>query len=583
MEPGILLMKSYYAVQEDLRTDPYLKYILFLSLFLAGFWFWWRLPNFATADEYGRLLRPMKSAGYFLSDPGFDSLRRGATEGGASDATFYFHGLLLVPVFVIVVLTGNLGTFAGFAGIESRFTLWHTVPEWYWTLSLVVLRLTNVLLVVSIVYLTYRISVVVASRRAGQLSSVLTALSLAVIHTAHEANEDTPMLFLLLLVLYLSLRYANGRDNSYFLIGCALGGLAIAFKITGGVAVLFLGTAFVFRDIDSLRPLHHSVYSMWRPKVMITGFLIGFFIIYIGKPKFLFSGPGWFVENYVTRFARKAGTSTESHPIGYIALLRYLNGFGLPLTLGVIGGLIAGLRRCIREGLDRKGELIILIGIGAYLLVFIVFWHDFKTHHVLPSIPLLLVPLGITLARHFDDGNRAIRVVAVLLLVTTSVYAGAGAYQFANDPRDEATSWLKSEADPNATMTVYENSVADLGIIHGQNLDRYDFVEEPGVSQSIANDSAYTEWMVSTSERNPHYIQALGESSLHNPVQYPERAAFKQRLLEGDHSGYIVVAEFGQRPQERSRVERLLRAGIVPSLEKRQGYIVLLVRDETPS
>src|SRR5699024_2307294 len=46
-----LLGRAKRRIIADLRTDPYLLYILFLAMVLAGFWFWHRIPQFATVDE----------------------------------------------------------------------------------------------------------------------------------------------------------------------------------------------------------------------------------------------------------------------------------------------------------------------------------------------------------------------------------------------------------------------------------------------------------------------------------------------------------------------------------------------------
>jgi hypothetical protein len=569
-------LKTHYQqlsarVRDDIRSDPKLKYILALSLFVSAFWFWWRIPNFVTPDEYRRVAQPMKVAYFVFSDPGIDALHRLAEEEAGRDATTYLHGLALIPVFILVVLSGELNTLmeAGSVGVDNIFALWNMVPAWFWTASLVVTRLLNVILVVCSVYMTYRIGTELADRQAGRIASIFTALSLAVIHTAHEVNEDTPALFLLLVVFYLSILYVRTEDRQYFLLGCALGGLAIAFKLTAGIAVIFLGTAFVLVALDKPDPLG----ALWQPRPLIYGLLLGSITIYVGIPNLLLRGPEWIIDaRIVGSFSNK--TAATVAPQGYNALLAYLNSLGFPLAIASISGGAVTLYQLITRADRNKGEIILLAGLGSYLLVFFVLWQDFSTHHVLPSIPLLVLTFGITLSRYAETRTNVARVVFVVLLLTTSLYAGIGLYQFTNDPRDEAADWLKSNADPDDTVAVFSNSPTGHGLVHGQPIDHYTFGREPGDPGE-----PYTEWLVSTPDRGPEYIMHSGSTG--SPEQHPRRAEFYDQLMNGDHHGYIVAAEFGARPEVRGRISELLLAGVIPTIEKRKHYKIIFAKNES--
>lgn len=507
----------------------------------------------------------MKVAYFVFSDPGIDALYRLAEEEAGRDATTYLHGLALIPVFLLVVLSGELNTLmeAGSVGVTNIFALWNSVPAWFWTASLVVTRLLNVMLVVCSVYMTYRIGTELADRQAGRIASVFTALSLAVIHTAHEVNEDTPGLFLLLVVLYLSILYVRTEDRQYFVLGCALGGLAIAFKLTAGVAVIFLGTAFVLVALDKPDPLA----ALWQPRVLVYGLFLGSIMIYVGIPNLLLRGPEWFFQfRIVGAYSTKTGISTV--PRGYSALFAYLNALGLPLAVASISGLAVAVNRLIAKTDRCKGEIILLAGLGTYLLVFGILWQDFKTHHILPSVPLLLLSLAIVMTRYSETEPTLTRVVFLVLLLTTSLYAGVGLYQFSNDPRDEAAGWLASNAGPDATVTTFSNSPGEDGLVHGLSLDHYTFGREPGDPGE-----PYTEWLTSTPDRNPDYIIYGG--GIRGSEKYPRRVEFKTRLIHGDHYDYILAAEFGEQPTDRSLYSKLAYAGIQPQLEKRAGKQII--------
>lgn len=561
-----LFGQIYGQLRADLQYDRLLKYILFGTILCAGFWFWWRIPNFVSADEYRRIGQPMKLGRFLFTDSVADTIRQAAEEGIGRDATTYLHGLVLLPLFIVVVLSGELGTLISVSGAESTFALWNAVPAWFWTAALVMTRLLNVVLVVGAVYVTYRIGTVLADRQAGRIAATFTTLSVGVIHTAHEINEDTPALFLLLVVLYLSVRYVQTENRHYFFAGCGLGGLAIAFKLTAGVAVVFLGTAFLLTAVTKPDPRT----ALWKPRLLVYGLLLGAVTIYVGIPNLLLRGPEWLIQSRIIggQAAKAGGTSI---PHGYSALIAYLNGLGLPLAIATASGLLATIGR-ISNNDYRNEEFVLLAGLAVYLLVFFGLWQDFKTHHVLPSIPLLTIVFGVTLSRYYDERPDIARIAFVILLVTTTLYAGAGLYQFTNDPRDEAADWLQSEASPEATVTVFENSPAREGLVHGRPVDHYQF----GRAADFPGDP-YTEWLLSTPDREPEYIQL---SRIRDTDQYPRRAEFEDRMLNGDRYGYVIAAEFGE-PTTQSRNSELLFAGLVPEVEKRADYKIIFAKNES--
>jgi hypothetical protein len=208
------------------------------------------------------------------------------------------------------------------------------------------------------------------------------------------------------------------------------------------------------------------------------------------------------------------------------------------------------------------------MGTIVYLLVFFVLWSDFKTHHILPSVPLLMISFGIAFSKYSNEWPSYAWIVLVIILLSTTLYVGVGLMKFTDDPRDEATNWLETEADTEAVMTVFGNSPPKAGLVHGQPIDHYQFgqTSEPGES--------YTEWILSTPDRNPRYIQTT--PTIRNEDRFPRREKFNTRLIDGDHYGYVVAAEFGERPRVRSRQQTILYAGIEPNIEKRYKYVVIL-------
>lgn len=61
-----------------------------------------------------------------------------------------------------------------------------------------------------------------------------------------------------------------------------------------------------------------------------------------------------------------------------------------------------------------------------------------------------------------------------------------------------------------------------------------------------------------------------------NSDEHPRRKKFVDSLVNDDHYGYTIVAEFGEPPNERTRQSELLYAGIKPNIEQRSDYVVIL-------
>lgn len=571
------------TVEADLRADPRLRYVLLFALLLTGFWFWWRSPNFATPDEYGRLLRPMKAGGEFVADPSPASFVRGATDGVPQGATFYLYAITLVPAALLVVLTGRLEEFGSFAGFESRWDLWHAVPEWYWEVSVLTARLANVLIAVAAIYVVYRIGTAAWDRDTGIYGALALSLVLAFVASAHEIDEDTTMVLALLVTTYLALRFAQSGARRYAYWGAFAGGLAIGFKLTAGTAVFVLLAALVVRAGTESDTGWRGVaeWTVERPRLIATMAAIGAVTIYVSRPHVLLEGPGAILyrASWATSYSSTAGSTP---PRGFAPAHALLSAAGLPLAIGAV---CAVGWHAIRSLTDRAESLlpsVLLPAVAVYVLVF-GSWTHIKAHHILPAVVLGVVLLARPLARmRRPDAGRGVRIAAAVLLVSAALFAGAGTVSFATDPRDGAADWVAENVGENETLLVYENSVADVGIVHGEPVEHYDFVEEVGVSGSVANDSAYTDWIVSSPERAPEYVMVtasgVGYTSEASRAaeRHPRRAEFFERLVDGDHFGYEVAVEFGERPTDRSYASDLLRAGVVPEVEKREPYVLIL-------
>jgi len=574
-----LLARGVGTVATDLREDRRLRYLLVGAALLCGFWFWHRVPNFATRDEHSRLLDVLVAYGSVAADPSIESLQQGVAWGRVPfGATFYLFGLAVLPVVLLAVLLGQLEVLTTFAAPSAEFGYfpsWQATPSWFWTGALVMVRLLNVLLAVGCVYLTYRVGRVVWGRTAGHLAGLLLTLTFGFLTIAHEGGEDMPALFFVLLALYLLVRYVQAGRRWRFFAASAAGGAAIAFKLTAAPVVALVLAAHLLRAGRTDDPWRALV----RPTLLVPGALLGAVAIAVGFPTLLVGGldaVAWrLLENPGARASHPTGPDA---PVWWWFLRGYFSGMSLPLFLGAVAGVGATLLRVGRRR-AAPGTLLVVTGLALWVGLF-AGWHDFRVHHLLPTFPLLALLLANAVTDLREWNPAVARPVMALLLVTTAIYASMGTVGFASMPRDDAEAWLADNADENDTVEVYRVNIQDTAIPHGMAVNHR-------FQERTAQDPC------------PEYIQ-LGYRDLLYLKQgtyyrngEPQRKYI--RSLVEEETDYEIAAEFGERPPDfvpqratPGDYTDLLRYGVVPQTDqfadeqelRANQYTLILQRSE---
>lgn len=557
-----LLGRATRQFVDDVRTDPYLKYILLGATLLCGFWFWHRIPNFATRDEHSRLMDVLVAVGTVLGDPSLESLREGVVWGRVPfGATFYLFGLAVLPVVVVAAIVGQLDAFLHFRNPSWEFGFyesWAATPEWIWIASLALIRLFNVALAVGCVYVTYRIGAASRDRATGRLAAVLLSLTFGFLTIAHEGGEDMPAVFLLLTTVYLCLRYVQDGEWTLFHAASALGGLAIAFKLTMAPVVVLIGLTHVLRAVEAPGDWRTE---LRRPKLLVRGASLGLLLILLGFPTALVGH----VDQVVVRIfggstGRMVHATGPDAPIWWWFLRGYFSALGLPLFVAAVGGVVASAVHLARRPTERIESVLVLAPLVLFVLLFSL-WHDFRVHHLLPTFPFIALLLAASLERLRERRPPVARPLVAVLLITTAIYAGVGTAGFASMPRDEATDWLEENAAENATMETYRRNMQDAAVPHSMN-----------VNHAYGADDGEL-------EPCPEYIQLGYRDLLYlKPGTYyrtePNRRDYVRDLLEEEYN-YEIVAEFGERPPNfvpqratpGSAVD-LIRYGIVPQTDQ---------------
>ena len=557
-----LLARGPALLAADLREDRALRYLLLGAALLCGFWFWHRVPNFATRDEHSRLLDALVAYGSVAEEPTLESLRQGVVWGRVPfGATFYLFGLAILPVVLLALALGQAGILAGFAAPSPEFGYypsWVGTPAWFWTGALLAVRLVNVLLAVGAVYLTYRLGRVVWNRRAGLLAGGLLTLTFGFLTIAHEGGEDMPAVFFVLLALYLLVRYVQDGRRWRFLAASTAGGVAIAFKLTMVPVVVLVLVAHVLRA----RQAEDVVGALLRPTLLVPGALLGAVAIAAGFPTLLAGRVDLVAYRLLGNPAARAAQATgPDAPVWWWFLRGYLSGLSLPLFLGAVAGVGASFSRTVR-GRANDGTLLVLTGLVLWVGLF-AGWHDFRVHHLLPTFPLLALLLAGTLVRFEGRRPSLARAAVAALVVTSGAYAAVGAAGFAAMPRDDAAAWLDENAGPNDTVEVYRRHIQDTAIPHGMDVNHLYGPEYSGEEVDPC----------------PEFIQ-LGYRDLlylDRDTYYrndPARFSYIRGLLDGEYN-YGIAAEFGTRPPgfvprrpTPGSVTDLLRNGLVPQTDQ---------------
>jgi hypothetical protein len=547
------LSRANQQFLSDVREDPYLGYVLLGALVLAGFWFWHRIPVFATWDEHDRVLDPLVAYSSVLNNPGWEGLQEGISWGREPwGGTFYLYALAVLPVVFGAAVTGNIDAVTGIGLPEytyAHYEVWAETPRWVWTWSLVFVRLTNVILAVATVYLVYRLGTEIWTRKTGRLAALILSLTFGFLKLAKEGGEDMPATFLVVLAVYLLVLYLQSGTDRRLYQASAVGGLALAFKLTVAPIVFTIGLAHVLRARSADGSLRST---LWRPRFLATGAGIGLAVLLLSFPSLLVGD----FDHVASRLFLSAGEKVDNQmgptaPLWWWYLRTYLSAFSIPLFVGAVlgaGGACYYLGRRVR-GLDSLRErapqvdaIALLVGILALFGLLVSTWHDWRVHHILPTFPFLLL-LAAWGFREFETVRpRVTRVALAVVLVSAAVYTGVGTAGYASVPRDDATEWLDENADREATMEMYYHGFIENAIPHWMHVNPLWNGNDTGVDPCPE--------YIQVGYKDLLYLQDIPENQLSADVDTDvgNRSEYIRKLVDGEYN-YRIVAEFGQRPE----------------------------------
>jgi len=242
--------------------------------------------------------------------------------------------------------------------------------------------------------------------REGLVAAALLSFAFLPVAYSRVAVTDVGSLIGVALAIWAAVRaYEDGRLRWYLLAGAA-GGLALAFKYTGGLALLPLGIAAATRlRQDGVR----------APLRLAAGAGLALAVFVAFNPYLFGSLDQWWSDlrgqAKVTAEQRKAGQQTGGFSY-YLDSLTW--GLGWAASLAALAGALIELRRDWRRGL-------LLAAVPVVLFIYLSVQSRYFGRWLLPAYPAFAMLAAVALTRAADLVPRSAAIRAAVLASLTLV------------------------------------------------------------------------------------------------------------------------------------------------------------------
>lgn len=503
-----------------MRKRALLLGILFLSFSLNVFGITWGLPDRWNVDE--AVSSALKMAYNKQISP----------ENDSTHPTFYhffliaFLGLYLLILKVAGYPLDLAASSASVSWVKFAYTDPFLASSLY-----VVARMLSAILGTAMVFIVYLIARKIYGRRAGIFSALILALSAGFITDNHYAKSSALVNFLSVFTVYFCIKAVyDGKFRRDFLIASFLGGLALATKFNGGIVVLPLIAAYLYRYTAS-HPYNNSSVSYCLKYIgnlassgmvlrslifYLLGFFIGFPAFFLHLPRYvpslIFYKKNYFV-GYLSFWVRIADFSRSI--IAYTHLI--IDMYGVLLFLIVFSGLIIALRN------KNRGKTIILSLIVPYFLIMsssqILKYPNAK--YIVLIIPYLSIFGGLFVDKLIETSKiaRGLKYLFLSAAFTFSfIYAVSTEMIFIKgDIRYLTTKWIEENIPHGSSIEIF--SELDW-YFSSRLLKEYNVVFFGAGSKSAGNTSQFKVW--NDDEKVKEYFRELD--------------------IKGPKSDYLVIA-----------------------------------------
>lgn len=302
------------------------------------------------------------------------------------------------------------------------------------------------------VWLIYLVGVRLAGNRAGAAAAVFLAFNTFFISRAHLVEVDLPLVFFVLLALWLALRSMHQPSLKSYVIAGAAAGLAASTKYTGAMLLIPLTAAHLLsRRADRSRP-------PWR--YFFLSLVVAAAVFALTSP-YVILDAGAFGEDLMTE--RQHMTTghfglTASASWAYYARSAVQNLLGWPAVLAALVGLahLAAIR--------RRPEALVLSSFFFPYLLTVSLWSMHAERYLMPVLPLLMLFAAAAFALVLDAAPLArrpwsVRVFAAAALGAALVlpaFVGYPAYlkSIGADTRAAAARWMERNLPSGSYLVV---------------------------------------------------------------------------------------------------------------------------------
>jgi len=452
---------------------------------------------------------------------------------------------LYVILYIFLRIGGvNLGAYSSVDDVPATAKMWlYLVPR----LFSVICTLASALLVY---YLVKRIGKPIAAWFAAMFFTV----TMTFVTYAHFEGRYALTVFMLLLPIYLLVRFVESRKRIWLILAGLMIGLSISTKYLNLFLVFPLIVAIIFvYGKDWIMYVKRGLLSF---ALIVAGFLIGTPYALLDYPTFLKDIKFIFLVKDVSGYN---GLFSPYKAWWFFPSI-LANGFGIVLLSAIV---LLGLYAIYKSFGNKTRGLVTLMSLS----FIIPYWfalgsgYFFTSRYLIPVQLFLVILAGVGIAAAYDSQKTKILTGLLLLVVVLSgLYAYSADMMMAHDSRYEARAWIVKNIPKETTIDNFYRSEKFVPVLK----DRYDFrlftvVNERGTDKDeklfkefLANyTKAPGEYIILSSFEYGAYLPEedkyfSGPMNLGYLPTYPERTQFYDDLLFG-RFGYERIKEFKYR------------------------------------
>ena len=547
------------------QLAPFLLFsILALSLFLNLYGINWGLPTQWHPDESATIksiVIPMARN----SDPNPHNFLK-------PSFYYYFLELVLSPYYVYHRISKHESN-SGTVNFESNVTL--------------ISRVITAMIGTASIFLLYIIGRNTFSVNTGLLSSLFLAITMGFSAYSHFAYMDIPMIFLLLLMISLYIKYINTNKIYILYLACFVGGLSISTKYNSALPVILVIFICYFKNIFTVFQKDLKVIERVKallPKTLFVSLAfvtIGFFM---GTPFSLLDFPKFANDILEQLYISKKGYKGIGVDNALFNNFSYLNqALGTPLFLLSLCGLFFGLITFLKK---PNKKIAVLLSIPLIYYSYISTWHISSMRYTLPVIPFLSLWAAVIIISLLENTKKfrmLISIVTVFIAAYSFVYTFQGVRCFSNDTRNISRNWIRNYIPSKSKIEIHGPTTylpefsqeIDVKRIHPDFLypsqDYNSYKEELKKKASIQwalkffgrttetqdisiisnhTDNKYMFTVDSLRERNPDYVilssfffDRFTENRNGKSIPYPTVSLFFNKLIS-EEAGYYIIKVF---------------------------------------